>query len=139
MDLSLDLDLIKNEFKTRKFQEKTMRIGNARYFGALIYWDYLDTRSKINVGCDYFVCLFVCVFDSWLFLFCLFIFVVTCLLLFLCLYVHSFVGSIVCFGCLFLHASFVIKLFQSVLLLSSARVRSCTFLCALSCLDWFLT
>ena len=80
----------KNEFKTRTFQETTMKIGFARYCGALIYQNYLDTRSNMIVGCFYFVffSLFVCV--------------------------------------LLLRASFVIKLFQSVLLLSSAQVRSCT-------------
>ena len=55
----------KNEFKTRTFQETTMRIGNARYYGALIYRNYLDTDDVI--GCRLCVFFVVCVFD-WLIL-----------------------------------------------------------------------
>ena len=40
----------KVEFKTRIFQEATMRIRNARYCGALIYQNYLDTSSNVNIG-----------------------------------------------------------------------------------------
>ena len=86
----------KNEFRTRTFQETTMRIGNARYCGALIYRNYLNTRSNINVGCFYFVC-------CWSF------------------FVRSFVLVV-----WLLRASFVIELFQSVLHLSIAQVRFCT-------------
>ena len=48
--------LVKNEFKTRIFQETTMRIRNARYCGALIYRNYLDTSSNVNVGWYFFYC-----------------------------------------------------------------------------------
>ena len=47
--------LVKNEFKTRIFQETTMRIRNARYYGALIYRNYLDTSSNVNVGWYFFI------------------------------------------------------------------------------------
>ena len=55
----------KYEFKTRTFQKTTKRIRNARYCGALIYWNYLDTDDTID--CSLCVCLVVWVFD-WLFL-----------------------------------------------------------------------
>ena len=53
----------KNEFKTRSFQERTMRIRSARYCGALIYQNYLDT-DDVN-GSRLCVYLVVCVID-WL-------------------------------------------------------------------------
>ena len=42
----LGSQLDKIEFKTRIFQETTMRMRNARFCGALIYQNYLDTAHK---------------------------------------------------------------------------------------------
>ena len=44
----MDLNLIKNDFKTRTFQEITMRISNVRYYGTLIYQNYLDADDVIG-------------------------------------------------------------------------------------------
>ena len=38
----------KNEFRTRASQEKTMKIWNATYCGALIYRNYLDINDVID-------------------------------------------------------------------------------------------